>query len=196
MAPQSPGRSELGLPEDGFVFCSFNNSYKFGRTRFELWMRLLDKVDGSVLWLLESNSEMTANLRREAERCGIEGARLIFASRLPLSSHLGRQRMADLFLDTSPYNAGASAAIALWAAVPVVTLLGETFVGRMAGMPELVTQSWSDYQEMALKIATDPELCASLKAKLWRARGNSTLFDPERYACRLGHSPAHQAVTR
>jgi predicted O-linked N-acetylglucosamine transferase (SPINDLY family) len=187
-APGTPGRSELGLPETGFVFCSFNNSYKFTKTGFQSWMRLLRKVDGSVLWLLESNSDMTANLRREAERCGVDDARLIFAPRLPLSRHLARQRVADLFLDTTPYNAGATAALALWSGVPLVTIMGETIVARMAasmlravGAPELITTSWSDYEVTAHKIAAEPELCASLKAKLRRARDTSVLFDTARF---------------
>ena len=151
-------------------------------------MRLLRKVDGSVLWLLASNADMTANLRREAECCGVDGARLIFAPRLPLSAHLARQRAADLFLDTTPYNAGATAALALWAAVPLVTVMGETIVARMAasmlrtvGVPELITTSWSDYEATAHKIAAEPELCASLKAKLRRARTSSVLFDTARF---------------
>ncbi len=187
-APETPARSELGLPETGFVFCSFNNSYKFTNTSFESWMRLLRKVDGSILWLLESNSDMTANLRREAGSCGVEAARLIFARRLPLSAHLARQRAADLFLDTAPYNAGATAALALWAGVPLVTMMGKTIVARMAasmlraaGLPELVTTSWSDYELTAIKIAAEPVLCASLKAKLRRAHDGSVLFDPARF---------------
>jgi protein O-GlcNAc transferase len=186
--PGTPGRSDLGLPATGFVFCSFNNSYKFTKASFESWMRLLHKVDGSVLWLLESNSDMTANLRREAGRRGIDGARLIFAPRLPLSRHLARQRAADLFLDTTPYNAGATAALALWSGVPLVTMMGETIVARMAagmlqavGMPELITTSWPDYEATALKIAAEPELCASLKAKLRGARDASVLFDTARF---------------
>jgi predicted O-linked N-acetylglucosamine transferase (SPINDLY family) len=151
-------------------------------------MRLLRKVDGSVLWLLESNADMTANLRREAERCGVDGSRLVFAPRLPLPAHLARQRAADLFLDTTPYNAGATAALALWAGVPLVTVMGETIVARMAasmlravGVPELITTSWSDYEVTAHKIAAEPELCASLKAKLRRARAGSVLFDTARF---------------
>jgi predicted O-linked N-acetylglucosamine transferase (SPINDLY family) len=188
VAPTTPVRSELGLPATGFVFCSFNNSYKFTKTSFESWMRLLREVDDSILWLVESNSNMTANLRREAERCGIDGARLVFAPRLPLAAHLARQRAADLFLDTAPYNAGATAALALWAGVPLVTMMGGTFVARMAasmlraiGVPELITTSCSDYEATALKIATEPELCASLKAKLRRARDTSILFDTARF---------------
>ena len=190
--PPTPARAELGLPETGFVFCSFNNSYKFTRASFESWMRLLRKVDGSVLWLLGSNSDMTANLRREAERCGVEGARLVFAPRLPLAAHLARQTAADLFLDTTPYNAGATAALALRCGVPIVTMMGETIVARMAasmlsavGMPELITTSWSDYEATALKIAAAPELCASLKAELRRARDASVLFDAARFTRKI-----------
>lgn len=188
MAPAVPPRSALGLPAQGFVFCSLNNSYKFGRTSFELWMRLLRGVEGSVLWLLESNPDMALNLRREAERCGVDAGRIVFAPRIPLPAHLARQSLADLFLDTAPYNAGATAALALWAGAPVLTMMGETFVGRMAasmlrtlGLPELVTGSWAEYEATALKIATDPTLCASLKDRLRQSRGTSALFDTERF---------------
>ena len=188
IAPVTPSRRDAGLPGDGFVFCSFNASYKFGPAMFGLWMRLLHKVEGGVLWLLNSNADMVANLRREAQRCGVDPGRLIFAPRIALSAHLARQRLAGLFLDTAPYNAGATAAAALWSGVPVLTVIGETFVGRMAasmlhavGLPELVTESWPDYETVALKIATEPAFCASLKDKLARNRETYPLFDTERF---------------
>jgi protein O-GlcNAc transferase len=187
IATDTPSRQEAGLPSDGFVFCSFNASYKFGRPMFELWMRLLDAVGRSVLWLLESNPHMAVNLRREAQRCGIDSDRIVFAPRVPLAEHLARQRLAGLFLDSSPYNAGATAAAALWSGVPVLTVTGETFIGRMAtsmlhaaGMPELVTKSSADYEALALKIAGEPLLCAALKDKLARNRGTCPLFDTAR----------------
>jgi protein O-GlcNAc transferase len=187
IASHTPSRLDLGLPAQGFVFCSFNNSYKFGRAVFESWMRLLHAVEGSVLWLLESNPEMVTNLRCEAQRCGIGHDRIIFATRVDLSSHLARQRSADLFLDTTPYNAGATAAAALWSGVPILTMMGETFVGRMAastlhavGLPQLVTSSLPDYEALALKIATEPAFCASLKQTLARNRDTFPLFNTER----------------
>ena len=188
ISAQTPSREEAGLPTDGFVFCCFNNTYKLGPEIFEVWMRLLRAVDGSVLWLAESNPQTAANLRRETERAGIDIERVIFAPHVPLSEHLARQKLADLFLDTIPYNAGATAAAALWSGIPVLTVLGETFVGRMAasmlysiGLPELVTNSPADYEALALRIAQDPLLAASLKDRLMRNRGTHALFDTARF---------------
>ncbi len=186
IAPGTPSRQDAGLPDEGFVFCSFNASYKFGRPMFELWMRLLHAAAGSVLWLLESNSEMAINLRREARRCGIDPDRIVFAPRIEFPRHLARQRLAGLFLDSSPYNAGATAAAALWSGVPVLTVIGGTFVGRMAasmlhaiGMPELVTESPAAYEALALKIANEPAFCGALKDKLSRNRETFPLFDTQ-----------------
>jgi len=188
IAPHTPSRRDVGLPAEGFVFCSFNNGYKLGPPIFELWMRLLQGVEGSVLWLFQSNAEMAVNLQREARRCGIDPSRIIFAPRVTLSEHLARQRLADLFLDTTPYNAGATGAGALWSGVPMLTMIGETFVGRMAasmlhavGLPELVAKSLPDYEALALKIATEPAFCTALKDKLTRSRGTYPLFDTERF---------------
>ncbi|MGA8614076.1 MAG: tetratricopeptide repeat protein [Xanthobacteraceae bacterium] len=188
VASDTPSRQDVGLPAEGFVFCSFNDSYKLRRPLFELWMRLLRVVERSVLWLVEANAYMVANLRREAGRCGIEESRLIFAPRVPLSKHLARQRLADLFLDTIPYNAGATGAGALWAGIPILTMIGETFVGRMAasmlhaaGLPELVAKSLLDYEALAVKIATEPAFCASLKDRLMHNREICPLFDTTRF---------------
>lgn len=188
ISSHTPSREEAGLPTDGFVFCCFNNSYKLGPANFEVWMRLLRAVDGSVLWLAESNPQTAANLRRETERAGIHAGRVIFARHVPLSEHLARQKLADLFLDTMPYNAGATAAAALWSGIPVLTVIGETFVGRMAasmlysiGLPELVTNSPADYEALALRIAQNPPLAASLKDRLMRNRETHSLFDTARF---------------
>ena len=136
----------MGLPEYAFVFCCFNNNWKITPEIFDIWMRLLHQVEGSVLWLLRANEGAVRNLRKEAQRRGIDPSRLVFARRLPLAEHLARQRLAGLFLDTTPYNAGATAAAALWSGLPVLSVIGETFVGRMAasmlhavGVPELIT---------------------------------------------------------
>ena len=189
IAPQTPVRDEVGLPVDGFVFCSFNNSYKLAPSIFELWMRLLRAVDGSVLWLAEANPDMAVNLRREAQRCGIDPGRVVFAPHVQLAEHMARQRLADLFLDTTPYNAGATAAAALWSGVPLLTVLGSTFVGRMAasmlhavGLPELVAESLSDYEARALRMATDPAFCTSLKQRLAHNRATFPLFNTTRFA--------------
>jgi protein O-GlcNAc transferase len=192
IAPQTPEREAAGLPAEGFVFCSFNANYKFTRPMFEVWMRLLRAVEGSVLWLAESNVEMAFNLRREAQRCGIGADRIIFAPRLALPDHLARQRAADLFLDSAPYNAGATGAAALWAGLPVLTMLGETFVGRMAasmlhavGLPELVARSLDEYEALAVKLATSPDLLASIRRKLRGNLATAPLFDTDRFRRRL-----------
>ncbi len=188
IAPQTPTREEVGLPNEGFVFSSFNNSYKLAPAIFELWMRLLRAVDGSVLWLAKANQDMATHLQREAQRAGIDPDRIVFAPHAPLAEHMARQHLADLFLDTTPYNAGATAAAALWSGVPLLTVLGSTFVGRMAasmlhavGLPELVAESLSDYEALALKIATDPAFSASLRRRLAHNRDTFPLFNTARF---------------
>lgn len=185
IAEPTPTRLELGLPEQAFVFCCFNQPYKLSPSVFDIWMRLLKAVDGSVLWLRQNSESASQNLRTEAERRGVSPERLVFAGSVASQAdHLARLRQADLFLDTLPYNAHATASDALWAGVPVVTCLGPTFAGRIAasqlravGLGELVTEALPDYEALALKIATDPTLCAALKTKLCRNRSGSALFD-------------------
>lgn len=181
-------RREAGLPEDGFVFCDFNDSVKVTPDIFDVWMSLLRQVDGAVLWLRAYNPTAIENLKREAERRGVEANRLVFALPCPLvADHLARHRLADLFLDTLPYNAHATASDALWAGVPIVTCVGETFAGRVAasqikaiGLPDLVTHTLADYEALALKIARDPALLASLKARLANNRSTAPLFNTAR----------------
>lgn len=190
IAEKTPTRTACGLPPDGFVFCCFNNTYKISPDVFRVWMRLLKAIDGSVLWLSQANATATANLRREAAVAGVAPERLIFASRLPDNAdHLARQRNADLFLDTLPYNAHATAADALWAGLPVLTTTGETFAGRVAtsllnavGMSELAVKSIDEYEALALKIARDRNLANSLKVKLTRNRKTHPLFDTKQFA--------------
>jgi protein O-GlcNAc transferase len=187
---RTPSRAELGLPDKGFVFCCFNQSHKITPSMFAIWMGLLQAVDGSVLWLKDNNPTASCNLRREAGHRGVSPDRLVFASRVSLEAeHLARLRQADLFLDTAPYNAHATASDALWAGVPLVTCIGSSFAGRVAesllkaiGMSELVTASLDDYRRLALKIAMEPGLCASLKQKLARNRELFPLFDTKRFA--------------
>jgi protein O-GlcNAc transferase len=183
-----PTRTECNLPEAAFVFCCFNSTYKIVPEIFAVWMQLLAAIDGSVLWLLESYPSAMENLRNEAKARGIAPERLIFAPRLPPADHLSRHRQADLFLDTLPYNAHTTASDALWAGVPVVTCRGETFAGRVAasllkaiGLPDLITTSLADYQTLALKLACEPSLLASIKAKLARNRDTQPLFDTARF---------------
>jgi predicted O-linked N-acetylglucosamine transferase (SPINDLY family) len=151
--PSDARRADHGLPEAGFVFCNFNQGYKLAPEIFAVWSRLLKSCDGSVLWLLHDNDVLAANLRREAERHGVEGARLVFAPMIPLEQHLARLALADLFLDTAPYNAHTTASDALWAGVPLVTCRGSAFPGRVAaslleaaGLPELIAESLTDYE--------------------------------------------------
>jgi protein O-GlcNAc transferase len=187
-AEHAPSREEAGLPPDGFVFCSFNNSYKITKPVFEAWMRLLAAVPESVLWLAQTNSETTLNLHREAQRRGIMPERVVFAPRVPLPRHLARQQLAGLFLDTTPYNAGATGAAALWSGVPLLTMVGQTFVGRMAasmlhavGLPELVTHNLEDYEAAALKLARDESFLAGIRHKLRDNLRGAPLFDTDRF---------------
>ncbi|MBM3492619.1 MAG: tetratricopeptide repeat protein [Alphaproteobacteria bacterium] len=188
IAGETPSRPELGLPENGFVFCCFNGLYKITPEMFDIWMRLLQRVDGSVLWLFHGNPEAEANLRREARRRGVAPERLVFAPRLDPARHLARHRRADLFLDTLPYNAHTTASDALWAGLPVVTCPGRAFAGRVAaslltavGLPELVSGSLADYEALALRLATDPAALAAVRAKLEANRLTTALFDTDRF---------------
>jgi len=182
-------RDELGLPEDGFVFCCFNNSYKIAPQTFAVWMQLLQKVDGSVLWLMGGNQTLEQNLCEEAGRHGIDRSRLVFAERLPtLEEHLARHRAADLFLDTLPYNAHTTASDALWAGLPVLTQAGASFASRVAAsllraieLPELITNSQEQYEALALELALDPDRLSLIKNKLQKNRLTTPLFDTKSY---------------
>ena len=192
VADLTPTRADCGLPEDGFVFCCFNNSYKLTPRFFTIWMRLLAAVSGSVLWLFDANPQAKANLEKEAMKRGVDPARLVFAPRLGPTDHLARQRLADLFLDCLPYNAHTTTSDALWVGLPVLTLLGETFAGRVAasllhaiGLPELVTHSAEAYEALALRLATEPRLLFDLRQKLHANRLTAPLFDTPRYARHL-----------
>ncbi len=189
IADGTPTRAAMGLPERGFVFCCFNNNWKIAPEVFDVWMRLLHLVEGSVLWLLRASEGAERNLRKEARRRGIEPSRLVFSVRLPLDEHLARHRLADLFLDTLPYNAHTTAADALWAGLPVLTCKGEAFAGRVAasllravGLPELITANNEEYEALALKLARERALLAGIKAKLARQRDTYPLFDTPRFA--------------
>jgi predicted O-linked N-acetylglucosamine transferase (SPINDLY family) len=192
VAPDVPSRSECGLPEKAFVFCCFNNSYKITPMMFDVWMRLLRQTSGSVLWLLEANPWMVANLRHEAEERRVDAERLIFASKRPLAEHLARHRLADLFLDTLPVNAHTTASDALWAGLPLLTYAGETFAGRVAGslltaigLPELITFSLGEYERRALQLAHHPDELAAIHQKLAANRAITPLFDAPGYTRNL-----------
>jgi predicted O-linked N-acetylglucosamine transferase (SPINDLY family) len=192
IAEHTPSRPECDLPEESFVFCCFNNSYKITPVFFDVWMRLLHAVPTSVLWLLDTNPWAKSNLRREALARGIVAERLVFAPRLAAPLHLARHQVADLFLDTLPYNAGTTASDALWAGLPVLTCAGETFAGRVAGsllraigLGELVTTSLEEYEALALRLAHEPALLARLRARLAKNRLTHPLFDTERFTRNL-----------
>jgi predicted O-linked N-acetylglucosamine transferase (SPINDLY family) len=177
-------RQELGLPESGFVYCCFNSNLKILPDIFAIWMRILKSVKGSVLWLFEENSWAIENIKKTALSYGIDESRLIFARQMELSEHLARHHQADLFLDTSPYNAGTTASDALWAGLPVLTFLGRSFSARMCasilnaiGLPELVAASQQEYENLAINIGRDSERIAGLKQKLAENRLAKPLFD-------------------
>jgi predicted O-linked N-acetylglucosamine transferase (SPINDLY family) len=183
-------REQAGLPANGVVYCSFNNSYKINPRMFEVWCRVLKAVPGSVLWLVGETQEVRENLWREGEARGVERERLIMARRLPYAQHLGRLGAADLFLDTLPFNAGTTASDALWAGLPVLTCAGEAFAARMAGslltavgLPELITHDLEAYEALAIELGREPGKLLALRTHLQGAGHRSALFDTARY-CR------------
>ena len=184
IADQKFSRKELGLPESGFIFCCFNNNYKITPETFDGWMRILKAVDNSVLWLIEDNARAVSNLKSEASKRGISPDRIIFASRLPLPEHLARHQVADLFLDTLPYNAHTTASDALWAGLPILTCIGNTFPGRVAasllnaiGLNELITYSQEQYESLAIELATHPQKLQLIKNRLHANRLTKPLFN-------------------
>jgi len=216
ISPQARSREQERLPENALVFCCFNQAHKLLPMTFDVWMRLLMRVEGSVLWLSRLNDHAVVNLRNEAQARGVDPARLIFAPRVASQAdHLARHSLADLFLDTLPYNAHTTASDALWAGVPVLTCIGTTFAGRVGasllhavGLPELVTQSLDEYEALALRLATDPARLRTLRSKLASNRRSQPLFDTDRFRRHLeaayetmweiwrrGEPPRHFAVT-
>jgi predicted O-linked N-acetylglucosamine transferase (SPINDLY family) len=190
IADTVPSRSNCGLPDQGFVFCNFNHIYKLTPDTFALWMGILKATGNSVLWMLESNDEFAPRLRSEAEKLGVAGERLIFAPPVPPAEHLARIKLADLSLDSLPYNAHTTACDCLWVGVPILTLRGSTFPGRVAaslleamGLPELIRENPADYREAAQKLAGDAATLESIRRKLWQNRLTTPLFDTARF-CR------------
>jgi protein O-GlcNAc transferase len=186
----APSRTDTGLPESGFVFCCFNAGWKITQPLFDIWMRLLTAVPGSVLWLMDGPA--SDNLRRETAVRGIDPARLVFAPRLPPQPHLARHRLADLVLDTLPYNAHTTTSDALWAGVPVITQIGKAFSGRVAAsllkaidLPELVTTTPPAYEALALELARNPALLKATRDKLARNRRTTPLFDCTRFTANI-----------
>lgn len=209
-------RQAFGLPDEGFVFCCFNNTYKINPDVFESWIRILGAVEGSCLWLLAEGEQTRARLRAEAARAGLAPERLVFGGRLPLAEYLGRYRLAGLFLDTQPFNAGTTASDALFAGLPVLTELGTSFCGRMAAsllqaldLPELIARSRAEYEATAIRLARDPGELADIRDRLSRRRAAGPLYDMARYTRHLesayaemqrrrlsGLPPDHIAVPR
>ena len=181
-------REELGLPKDSFVFCCFNKNYKILPNTFDIWMNLLKKVKGSVLWLLVENSIARENLKKEAAKRNIDESRIIFAKIMPLADHLARHRCADLFIDTFPYTAHTTCSDALWAGLPVVTRIGNSFASRVSasllnaiGLSELITHSEKEFENLALELANDKYKLEKLKIKLEKNKISKSLFNTEIY---------------
>ena len=186
IAPATPSRRSEGLPENGLVFCCFNNNWKITPAMFDIWMRCLRRFEGSVLWLLKDNEDARRNLCAEAQARGVPASRLVFADRVKPELHLARHRLADLFLDTLPHNAHTTASDALRTALPVVTLMGSTFAGRVAasvlnaaGLPELITRSREKYEELIAALAGDPERLKAIRSRLAAGLGCCPLFDTD-----------------
>jgi len=195
-------RNELGLPDDAFVFCCFNNNYKISPTEFDIWMRLLTKVENSVLWLRKSNQTSKINMKNEAQKRKVDPSRIVFADKLPMDEHLARHRLADLFIDTFAFNAHTTATEALWAGLPVVTKIGLGFAARVAGsllnavgLPELVTETERDYEALILELATNPTKLVKIKEKLATNRLTQPLFNTELYTKHLenGYQQAYES---
>jgi predicted O-linked N-acetylglucosamine transferase (SPINDLY family) len=210
---QPLSRKEYGLPEDAFVFCTFNKNTKFNPEFFSAWMRILKRTPNSILWLLSDNARTQANLVRYAAEQGIGSDRLIFAPRVPLPDYLARYAAADLFLDLSPFNGGTTTTDALWVGLPVLTCAGRSFASRMAGsflnvigLPELITTTLADYENLAVELAHDPMKMSSIRTRLADGKANSPLFDTpifvnnletilEQVALRVNDSELANAVT-
>ena len=192
IAETQQSRKDHGLPEDGFVYCCFNNSYKITPAIFDIWMRLLQFNPRGVLWLLDCNAETKRNLRCEAETRGVSVERIVFAPRVPLPDHLARYRHADLFLDTFPYNAHTTASDALWAGCPLLTHAGSTFASRVAGsilrslgLDELITYSMVEYEHKAMQLTRDHDALRDVRARLADVARKSEVFDGKRFATKL-----------
>jgi predicted O-linked N-acetylglucosamine transferase (SPINDLY family) len=202
IAEPAPSRQECGLPDEGFVYCCFNNINKITPDFFDAWMRLLTAVPRSVLWLMGGNAAAESNLRREAQDRGVDPARLVFAPRIEMPRHLARHRNADLFLDTLPFNAHTTASDALWSGLPVLTCAGRSFAARVAGsllqaagLPELVTRSLEEYEALAVKLALNPGLLHDYRNRLEENKQTCPLFDTPRFTRNL-ESAYHEMVRR
>lgn len=195
-------RTVLGLPASGFVFCCFNNNYKITPGMFDVWMRILKRVPDSVLWLYENGPDAAANLSREATTRGVDAKRIIFAKQMPVAEHLARLRLANLCLDTLPYNSHTTASDTLWAGTPLITCVGDSFVGKVAAsalyalrMPELVTKTLEEYEELAVKLATHSDRLSEINRKLRDCRLRAPLFDTKQFT-RNFELALHEMIAR
>lgn len=185
-------KTQLGLPKDAFVFCCFNKSYKIAPTIFNSWMNILNAVPNSVLWLFETNESASKNLKKEAQKKGVDPSRIVFAGMMPPAQNLARQKYADLFLDTLPYNAHTTCSDALWGGLPVLTILGKSFASRVGasllhaiGLPEMVVQSNAEYEAKAIELAQNPSMLQAIKEKLACNRLTTPLFDTQSFTTDL-----------
>ena len=185
-------RKEMGLPKNSFVFCCFNQNYKITPDVYDIWMKLLKKIDGSVLWLMKNSEKVTENLKKEAIKRNIKSNRIIFAEKMPLAEHLARHKLADLFIDTFPYNAHTTCSDALWSGLPVITRMGESFASRVGAsllsaieLNELITKSEKEYEKLAIKLATNPKLLNKIKNKLKKNKVLKPLFNTKLYTSNI-----------
>ena len=185
-------KDELGLPKNSFVFCCFNQNYKITPSVFDIWMRLLKKVEKSVLWLIKDNDVAAYNLKKEAEKRGVKSDRIIFAKHMPVPEHLARHKIADLFVDTFPYTAHTTCSDALWSGLPVITRTGQSFASRVAGsllnavnLKELITKTEKEYEDLILKLAKNPKQLKEIKNKLKKNRLKEPLFNSKLYTKKI-----------
>ena len=182
-------KKELGLPEDSFVFCCFNNNYKITPQVFDIWMRILKKVKNSVLWILSEDVNISKNLKKEATMRDVDFSRIFFAERIKMNEHLARQKVADLFIDTFPYTAHTTASDALWVGLPIITRIGKSFASRVSAsllkaidLPELITNSEKEYEDLAVELANNPKKLKEIKNKLNNNRKTKPLFNIQVFA--------------
>ena len=185
-------KDELGLPKNSFVFCCFNQNYKITPSVFDIWMRLIKKVEKSVLWLIKDNDVAVYNLKKEAEKRGVKSDRIIFAKHMPISEHLARHKIADLFVDTFPYTAHTTCSDALWSGLPVITRTGQSFASRVAGsllnavnLKELITKTEKEYEDLILELAKNPKKLKEIKNKLKKNRLKEPLFNSKLYTKKI-----------
>ena len=185
-------REEVGLPKDSFVFCCFCQNYKITPNIFDIWMKVLKKIEGSVLWLIKDSNEGVKNLKKEAEKRGVNPDKIIFAENMPISEHLARHKMADLFIDTFPCNAHTTCSDALWSGLPVITLMGQSFASRVSGsllnavdLNELITTTEKDYEDLIINVAKDSKKLKIIKNKLKNNRITQPLFNTKIYTNKI-----------